>query len=196
MSSKLNARQQLFVAEYLKDLNATQAAIRAGYSEKTARQIGARLLTNVVIAEAIATKAQKKIDRIEITSDRVLNELAMMGFANMLDYISVQNGDAFVDLSQLTREQAAAIQEITVEEYSEGRGEEKRDIKRTRFKLGDKRGSLELLGKFLKLFTDKHEHKFLDLNDLSDEQLKSLAARLGCETGSFADSSSARDSEA
>jgi phage terminase small subunit len=85
-----------------------------------------------------------------------------MGFANMLDYISRAGTEAYVDLSKLTREQAAAIQEITSETYVdgyEGVGQDKTPIvvKRTKFKLSDKRGALELLGKHLKLWTDKVE---------------------------------------
>ena len=60
-------------------------------------------------------------------------------------------------LSSLTQEQAAAIHEITVDEYMEGKGEDARKVKRPRFKLADKIRSLELLGKYLKLFTDKVE---------------------------------------
>jgi hypothetical protein len=101
-----------------------------------------------------------------------------MGFSNMMDYISVQDGDAYVDLSKLTREQAAAIQEITVEEYTEGRGKDKRDIRKTRFKLTDKRGSLELLGRYLKLFSDKVQmdvkHTFGGVDDMSEEEADAI----------------------
>lgn len=155
---KSGARWQMFAREYVIDLNGTRAAIAAGYSEKTARAAASRLLTKHNVQGLVEKLTTERAKRLEITADRVLSELAKMAFANMHDYVSVQDGDAYVDLSKLTRDQAAAIQEITVEEYTEGRGEEKRDIKRTRFKLADKRGSLELLGKHLKLFTEKLEH--------------------------------------
>ena len=81
-----------------------------------------------------------------------------MGFSNFLDYVNItEEGDAFVDLSNLTPEQAAAIQEVTVNEYIEGKGKSARRVKRTKFKLADKDRSLDLLGKHLKLFTDKIE---------------------------------------
>ena len=67
-----------------------------------------------------------------------------------------------VDLSKVTRDQAAAIHEITVDEYMEGKGEDARRVKRTRFKLCDKDRSLELLGKHLKLFTERVEVSALE----------------------------------
>ena len=68
----LNDRQQRFVAEYLVDLNATQAAIRAGYSEKTAQPQSARLLSKVMVKEAVAIGQAEKAKRTEITQDYVL----------------------------------------------------------------------------------------------------------------------------
>ena len=81
-----------------------------------------------------------------------------MGFSNFLDYVNItEEGDAFVDLSSLTQEQAAAIQEVTVNEYVEGKGKHARKVKRTKLKLVDKIRSLDLLGRHLKLFTEKVE---------------------------------------
>lgn len=71
----LTAKQEAFVAEYLIDLNATQAAIRAGYSEKTAQEQGSRLLSNVMVAQAIADGASKRIQKAEITAQDVLSGL-------------------------------------------------------------------------------------------------------------------------
>lgn len=104
----LTDKQQRFVDEYLIDLNATQAAIRAGYSEKTARSIGQRLLTNVDIQKAIEEAQSKRAERTEITQDMVLQELAKIGFSNMLDYMTkTDSGDLVPDFSVLTRDQAA-----------------------------------------------------------------------------------------
>ncbi|MBB3144924.1 hypothetical protein FHS21_001325 [Phyllobacterium trifolii] len=71
----LNTKQERFVAEYLIDLNATQAAIRAGYSAKTANKAGPRMLVNVGIAAAIAEGAQKRVKKAEITAQDVLDGL-------------------------------------------------------------------------------------------------------------------------
>lgn len=73
--ANLTPKQQRFVEEYLIDLNATQAAIRAGYSEKTARSIGQRLLTNVDIQKAIEEAQNKRTERTEITQDYVLSNI-------------------------------------------------------------------------------------------------------------------------
>jgi phage terminase small subunit len=175
---ELTAKQKLFVAEYLVDLNATQAYIRAGYSPKAANECAARLLANASIQRLVSEKLQVRTEKLEITGERVLSELAHMGFANMLDYIRpTEDGAALVDLSQLTREQAKAIQELTVDSYVEGSGDAARQVKRVRFKLADKRGSLELLGKNLKLFTDKHEHDFnLDFASLTDNEAAAFGA--------------------
>jgi phage terminase small subunit len=83
-----------------------------------------------------------------------------MGFANMQDYIVInkKTGSASLDFSKLTPNQAAAIQELTTEEFVERTTGKPRTVRRTRFKLADKRGALELLGKHKKLFTDKVEN--------------------------------------
>ena len=73
--NKLTAKQKAFVAEYLIDLNATQAAIRAGYSEKTARFIGAENLTKPNIAAAVAAAQAERSKRTEITQDYVLSSI-------------------------------------------------------------------------------------------------------------------------
>jgi len=68
-------KQQRFVEEYLVDLNATQAAIRAGYSAKTAMSAGGRLLRNVVIAKAIAAAHVKLTERVGVTQEWVVARL-------------------------------------------------------------------------------------------------------------------------
>jgi phage terminase small subunit len=79
MASKaLNPKQQRFVAEYLKDLNATQAAIRAGYSKHTAQEQGSRLLSNAMVAAAVAKGQNKIAGKLEITAEKVLKDLETM----------------------------------------------------------------------------------------------------------------------
>lgn len=152
----LNLRQAKFLKEYLKSGNATDAAIRAGYAVKTARQIGSELLTKPDIAAAV----KKATDKLEISAENVLAELAKLAFSNMGDFCQPnENGTQLVpDFSALTRDQMAAIQEIKVDESAGGAGDGKRErIQRTTFKLADKGLNLERLGRHLKLFTDRIE---------------------------------------
>jgi phage terminase small subunit len=167
----LTAKQQRFVDEYLIDLNATQAAIRAGYSEKTAYSVGHENLKKPEIQKAIQEAQNKRAERTEITQDMVLQELAKIGFSNMLDYMTItKDGDLVSDFSTLTRDQAAAISEVTVETYMDGRGEDAEEVKRIKFKLSDKRAALVDMGRHLGMFKDKIEH------DVSDP-LKELLQR-------------------
>ena len=143
-----NSRHDRFCRGYIKDLNGTRAAIAAGYAKKSAKAATSRLLTNVNVQALLAKLTKKHADKLDLSTEKVLSELSSMGFSNMLDYIkTTEEGGAYVDLSNLTQEQAAAIQEVTVDEYMEGKGEEARKVKRTRFKLADKIRSLELFGK-------------------------------------------------
>lgn len=155
----LTAKQQCFVAEYLVDLNATQAAIRAGYSEKTAADIGCENLSKPAIQAAIAAAMEQRAQRTQVTQDFVICELMKIARANMMDYMQAgANGDPYLDFSQLTKEQAAALAEVTVDDYVEGRGENSRQVKRVRFKLYDKRAALVDLGRHLGMFTDNVKH--------------------------------------
>lgn len=162
----LNFQQQRFVAEYLVDLNATQAAIRAGYSEKTAGSQGHDLLKKPEIAQAITDAQAERIERTNVTADRVLQELALLGFSNMGDFATpTEDGSVVFDFSAMTRAQSAAISELTVEEFMDGKGDDARDVRRIKFKLADKRGALTALldhvtgGKTLNV----------NLKDLADE---------------------------
>lgn len=85
--TELTAKQQRFVAEYLVDLNATQAAIRAGYSPKTARQQGARLLTNAVLAAAIAEGQTARFDRLALDADGAIRLNAEIAGFDPIDLV-------------------------------------------------------------------------------------------------------------
>lgn len=151
-------KQAAFVREYLVDLNATQAAVRAGYSPRTARQQGQRLLTKVDIAVAIERAFEERSKRTGITSERVLDELAKLAFSNLLDYFRLTDeGEPAIDLSGITPEQAAALTEIQVDDYVDGRGEDARDVRRVKIKTADKLKALEMLARHLGLFSDKQD---------------------------------------
>ncbi len=154
----LSAKQRRFVEEYLVDLNATKAATRAGYSAKTARSIGCENLTKPNIEAAIAEAMAKRSARTEITQDAVLKELGLLGFSNMQDFVRITaDGDPCVDMSDLTREQAAALSEVVVEDFKDGRGEDARDVRRIKIKLSDKRAALVDVGRHLGMFKDRVE---------------------------------------
>lgn len=161
--SRRNSRHDSFCREYIIDLNGTRAAIAAGYSKRTAHAAACRLLSNVKVKGLLAKLQKEKADKLDLNAEKVLGELSKMAFSNMLDYVSLdENGDVHVDLSKLKRDQAAAIHEITVDEYIEGRGEGARAVKRIRFKLANKIDALGLLGKHLKLFTERIEFDATD----------------------------------
>jgi phage terminase small subunit len=103
--------QRLFAKEYLVDLNATKAAIAAGYSKKTAYFQGQRLLKNVEVRTAIEKGLGKIFERLDLSAEHILRELAWIAFARMSDYIRVQGRNAYIDLSVLTHDQSAAITE-------------------------------------------------------------------------------------
>ncbi len=97
--AELNDKQQRFVEEYMIDLNATQAAIRAGYSVKNAASIGAQLLKKTQVQRAIARARAERSRRTGITSDRVLQELARIAFVNAADLIDPETAQVLPDAS-------------------------------------------------------------------------------------------------
>jgi phage terminase small subunit len=152
----LTARQQRFVAEYLVDLNATAASVRAGYSAKTAPQQGPRLLQHPTVAKEISAALERRSARLEIKADDVLRELLRLA--------RVDIGEAFDDegklkpLKEIPEDVRRAISGIEVDELFDGHGENRMSIGVTRkLKFWDKTRALEMLGKHLKLFTDRIE---------------------------------------
>jgi phage terminase small subunit len=106
----LTERQRQFVAEYAIDLNATQAALRAGYSPKSARVAGSANLRKPAVKKAIAAAQGPLLAALELNAAQVLQELARIARANVLDYVRVDDeGMPELDLSWLTRDTAAAL---------------------------------------------------------------------------------------
>ena len=139
----LNERQKQFCDEYLIDLNATQAAIRAGYSEKTAYRIGAELLHKTSVSEYIEKRRNAQIKRTEITQDRVLVELAKVAFADGTDFATVgkKNRVTLTPTDDLPPDKRAAV--ASVKKGAKGAVE---------VKTYDKVKALELLGRHLGMF--------------------------------------------
>ena len=144
MGKQLPPMRKKFVEEYLVDLNGTQAAIRAGYSGKTARSQAARLLADVNIQAEIAKARKRAAKRNEVSLDRVIEEYRRLAFADTTDAIYIRNGRVYVhDTESLTVEQRAAISEIR--QTKDG----------IAVKFHSKTVALEALGKHLGLFEDK-----------------------------------------
>lgn len=141
----MTKKQKLFVEEYLLDLNATQAAIRAGYSPETAGAIGAENLKKPQIQNAIARAIAERSRRTGVNAERVVLELAKIAFANAGDLIDAQ--DATVR-DGASREDLAAIQSIKVKDMGDMGIE--REVR-----LADKLKALELLGRHLGMFSDR-----------------------------------------
>ena len=112
----LTPKQERFVREYRVDVTATQAAIRAGYSKKTAQEQSSRLLSNVMFSAAIAKGQHALAEKTGVTAEKVIAELALIGFANMRDYLNLSDPEKpMVDLSNLTPERVSMIAEVTYE---------------------------------------------------------------------------------
>ena len=152
--AKISAKQQAFVDEYLIDLNATQAAIRAGYSAKTANEQASRLLANVNISSAISLAKQARSDRTEITQDRVLKELARVAF---FDPRKLLNPDGSPKpINELDDDTAAVLSGMDITEEWEGSGEDRKFIGYTKkVKVSDKVAALGLAMRHLGMLNDK-----------------------------------------
>lgn len=143
---KLTPKQKAFVDEYLIDLNATQAAIRAGYSEKTARAVGAENLTKPNIQTAIQERIQEREKRTEVTQDMVVQQLAKVAFSDLKEY--VEWGPNGIVIRPSDNVDGTVLQSISETMLPKGG-------KKTEIKLTDKMKALELLGKHLGMFSDK-----------------------------------------
>ena len=148
----MTEKQKRFVEEYLIDLNATQAAIRAGFSVRTANEQGSRMLANVSISKAIASAMAERSRRTGVNQDRVVLELAKIAFVNASDVINTEDATVKEDADP---DDTAAIQSVRVKIFptKDGDGIE-REVK-----LEPKLKALELLGKHLGMWNDK-----LDVN--------------------------------
>jgi phage terminase small subunit len=166
MSGKLTPRQERFVKEYLIDLNGTQAAIRAGYSARTAKEQAFDLLTRPHIREAVEKGRARISAKLDISQERVLAELAKIGFSDIRKVVTWRglttevgededglpltrtfNEVALKDSDKIEADTASTISEIS--QSKDGA---------LKIKLHDKIAALGMIGKHLGMFTEKHEH--------------------------------------
>jgi len=128
-------------------------------SRRAAETAWTRLLKNAEFSARIAELQAQAAQGAVMAAQEVLEELTRIARANMRDYLRVgPDGDPVLDWSGLTRDQAAALIEVTVEDFLDGRAEDAREVRRTRFKLASKIDALQLLGKHYRLFVERHEH--------------------------------------
>ena len=183
--AKLSAKQIKFCHEYMVDLNATQAAIRAGYSEKTAKVIGSQNLTKVDIQKKISELQLKIQEKTDITAEMVVRELAKIGFANIDDFVTVVEHEmqvpVFGDDPDEAFEPETSIQKIVdikaTSEISKDKISAIASIKQGRegieVKLHDKVKSLELLGRHLGIFEKDNKQKEVSVNvNLTKDEIK------------------------
>jgi phage terminase small subunit len=171
----LTPKQARFVAEYLVDLNATQAAIRAGYSAKTAGSYGNENLKKPEIQNAIQEALSKQQERTEITADMVLQELFRLA---SFDPRKLFHPDGTVkNIHELDDDTAACIGGVETQTDTDGTVTRK-------VKVWDKNSALEKLGKHFMLFTDRVQHSGeIDVKGLSDDQLEAQIAQLAGKAG-------------
>lgn len=153
-SKKLNEKQRRFALEFIIDLNATQAALRSGYSAKTAYSLGQRLLKNVEVKKVVDELTKERSERTKIDSDWVLTELKKNYDVSMADFLTIPEGGGqpYIDLSKATPEQLAAIDEITIDQIGDLVG-------KIKIKKAPRLKTLDMIGKHVgvQAFREKAE---------------------------------------
>jgi phage terminase small subunit len=172
----MNSRQKRFVALYLVDLNATQAAINAGYSEKTAGSQGERLLKNVEIARLVQQSQNRRMSRLELTADNVIEALRRIV---MFDPASLYSPDGhLLPLHEIPPEARACLSGLDVDELYVGEGEERRNIGRTtKVKFWSKTEGIKAAMAHLALLapTDVRISGEITLQAMSDDDVRARA---------------------
>ena len=147
---KLTAKQQRFADEYLIDLNATQAAIRAGYSPKSAEQQGSALLRNPKVRAYIDARMAEHSRRTGVTQERIIRELARIAFLDPTQLVNMDTAELLDDASADDRAAIASVKVKTIP-TQDGQGVE-REVR-----FADKIKALELLGKRFGMWIDKQQ---------------------------------------
>lgn len=152
----LSPKQLRFVEEFVVDLNATQAAIRAGYSPKTAAAQGSRLLKNVEVQQAIAQRQAQVSQSAGVRAEDVLRQLMRIGFCDIRKAYDEKGN--LLPIKDLPDDIALAVSGIDVEEIQGPDDENPQTLRVRKLRFPDRNKALELLGKHLKLWVDKVEH--------------------------------------
>lgn len=155
VANELTAKQQEFCEQYMVDLNGTQAAIRAGYSEHTAKEIAYELLTKLHIKARVAELKAAQSDRTTITADKVLHEIARLAFSDLRRLMTPAGH--LINPQDWDDDTAAAVSSVEVVTYTP-RGEDKPIEYTHKIKAWDKNSALEKLCKHLGLTKERLEH--------------------------------------
>lgn len=163
----MTAKQVKFCEQYLIDLNAAQAMIRAGYSPKDTNVTGSENLAKPRISSYIAYLREKQSKRTEITADKILAEYARIAFQNLGDVI---DGDGKMkSLNEWSRDDLAAVSEITEDIIG---GTDDGPVTKRKVRMLSKQAALDALSKHKGLFTENiHLSGSIDLTGMTDEQL-------------------------
>jgi phage terminase small subunit len=154
----LTPKQQRFVDEYLIDLNGKQAAIRAGYSAKTAHVQAARLLSKANVAAFVAERMAERSERTEIKQDEVLQELLTLLRSDVRDFV-VDEKTGVLDLREGAPETAwRAVSSVKHRTIVKGEGKKREVTHEAEVRLWDKPAALKMAGQHLGLYTEKVEH--------------------------------------
>ncbi len=157
MGVLINARHERYAQNIAKGMEQMDAYEAAGFERNAGNPH--RLRNNALVSQRIEEILGNAAAKVEITQARIMEELGKIAFANMADFMQIgEDGEPFLDFTGMDRDQAAAISELVVEDYYEGRGEDAKEVKRVRYKLSDKQGALEKLAKILGMFTTKIVH--------------------------------------
>jgi phage terminase small subunit len=161
-ASDLSPQRLLFAQEYAVDLNAKKAALRAGYAESTAEKYAAMLLKNTQIQEAVKQVMKDRADRLQITQDRVLEEYAKIAFSDIRDFVDFRTEKTVVGYDEEGQPiiDYKNIVDVRPSDQVDGRIINEISISKDgtlKFKLHDKKGALDMIGKHMKMFTEKVE---------------------------------------
>lgn len=166
----LNSRQERFAQEYVKDFNSTQAAVRAGYAERSAKVTASRLLTNANVQARVEELANEVTERNNITIDQVVNEYAKIAFNDPRKFFHADGSPKAIH--ELDADAAACLSGLDVEErFNEG----EMVAVTKKYKLIDKKGALDSLMRYFGGFSDRVQIG-------ADDTLTSFLQRISGET--------------
>lgn len=158
-SPKLTIKQERFVVEFPKDWNMTQAALRAGYAKRSARQSGSDNMKNPYILERIRKEIERLQKETGVTSEKVLLELGRIAFSDLTEFMAWSGeGANFYDSAELDEEQRAVISEVQAETtryYPRDEDAPSEERVKLKVKLYDKLAALDKLARHFGILKDK-----------------------------------------